>query len=182
MLRGKVTNVTSAGVFVQTADFGTVGPCQAVSANYYVGDMVLLSNVGDDSAPDLVVVGKLAVGATTTGWKVAPGATVSESGGGWVTLDIPGNNLLIKSGAGTSFVVPYNVLSGTARFQMNQGLRVAATPATGGVEFGASGPTITAGAGAPSHTPPNGSIYLRTDGTASTTLYVRAGGAWTALS
>lgn len=44
------------------------------------------------------------------------------------------------------------------------------------------GPTITSGAGAPATTPPNGSVYFRTDGTASTTVYVRAAGAWTAIT
>lgn len=53
---------------------------------------------------------------------------------------------------------------------------------TAGIELGASGPTITTGTGAPSHSAPNGSVYLRTDGTASTTLYVRAAGSWSALS
>lgn len=53
---------------------------------------------------------------------------------------------------------------------------------TAGLGFGSSGPTITSGTGAPSHSAPNGSIWLRTDGTASTTLYVRAAGAWSALS
>lgn len=51
-----------------------------------------------------------------------------------------------------------------------------------GLELGSSGPTITVGTGAPSHSAPDGSLYPRTDGTASTTLYVRAAGAWTALS
>jgi hypothetical protein len=46
----------------------------------------------------------------------------------------------------------------------------------------AGSPTITTGASAPVAVEPNGSIYLRNDGTASTTLYVRAGGAWSALS
>lgn len=43
---------------------------------------------------------------------------------------------------------------------------------------GAGAPTITSGAGAPSASEPNGSIYLRTDGGASTTLYVRISAAW----
>jgi hypothetical protein len=43
-----------------------------------------------------------------------------------------------------------------------------------------SGATITSGTGAPSASEPNGSIYLRTDGTSTTTLYVRASSAWTA--
>jgi hypothetical protein len=41
---------------------------------------------------------------------------------------------------------------------------------------------ILHGTNAPSASAPNGSIYLRTGGTADTTLYVRAGGAWTALT
>lgn len=44
----------------------------------------------------------------------------------------------------------------------------------------ASVPTMTSGTGVPNHTAPNGSIYLRTDGAAATTIYVRAAGAWTA--
>ena len=53
---------------------------------------------------------------------------------------------------------------------------------TAGIELGSGGPTITSGTGAPTHSAPNGSTYHRTDGTASTTLYVRAAGAWSALS
>ena len=59
---------------------------------------------------------------------------------------------------------------------------IGAAGTTAGLELGSSGPTITTGTGAPGHSPPNGSLYIRTDGTASTTLYVRAGGAWAALS
>jgi hypothetical protein len=40
---------------------------------------------------------------------------------------------------------------------------------------------VLSGSGAPSASAPNGSIYLRTDGDASTTLYVRAGGVWEPL-
>lgn len=43
-------------------------------------------------------------------------------------------------------------------------------------------PNISSGAGAPSASEPNGSVYLRTDGTATTTVYQRAAGAWSALS
>jgi hypothetical protein len=42
--------------------------------------------------------------------------------------------------------------------------------------------SFNCGTGAPSASAPNGSFYLRTDGTADTTLYVRAGGAWTSLT
>ena len=43
-------------------------------------------------------------------------------------------------------------------------------------------PTITGGTGAPSATEPNGSLYLRTNGTALSTLYARVSGAWTTPS
>ena len=42
----------------------------------------------------------------------------------------------------------------------------------------ASSPDIQAGTGAPAHTPVDGSLYLRTDGGASTALYVRENSAW----
>lgn len=44
---------------------------------------------------------------------------------------------------------------------------------------GASGPTITTGAGVPATTTPKGSIYFRTGGGVGTTLYVsQGGGTW----
>lgn len=47
------------------------------------------------------------------------------------------------------------------------------------IRIGGSGaPTITSGAGAPASSEPNGSLYLRTDGSTATTLYVRISGAW----
>lgn len=42
-------------------------------------------------------------------------------------------------------------------------------------------PTISGGSGAPSAAEPNGSIYVRTDGTSATTLYVRVSSAWVAV-
>ena len=59
MMRGKVTAVDASGVYVQTAEYGTLGPCQAVVANYTTDDMVLCVNVGDEASPELVVVGRL---------------------------------------------------------------------------------------------------------------------------
>ena len=50
-----------------------------------------------------------------------------------------------------------------------------------GITFGSSGPTITSGTGVPATTEPNGSLFLRTDGTTSTTIYSRENGVWTAL-
>ena len=50
-------------------------------------------------------------------------------------------------------------------------------------QAGGQAPSIICGTGLPTTSLfPNGSLYLRIDGTASTTLYVRAAGAWSALS
>jgi len=49
--------------------------------------------------------------------------------------------------------------------------------------MGASGPTITTGAGVPGTTTPRGSLYLRTGGGIGTTLYVsQGGGVWNAVA
>jgi hypothetical protein len=237
MLRGKVTNVTSAGVFVQTADYGTVGPCQAVVANYAVADMVLCVNVGDEASPELVVVGRLTgTGSTTSGSSVdntvarfdgtggalqGSGVTIDDSGnvGGVAGLNVSKAayaGVQVSSNAGTG---PYIQLAtaGVGRWdffrndetesgsgagsnlqinRLSDAGGLAGTPikinratgrvtfgdvgSTAGLELGSSGPTITVGTGAPSHSAPNGSVYLRTDGTSTTTLYIRAAGAWVA--
>lgn len=56
-------------------------------------------------------------------------------------------------------------------------------PATGSVSWEnvLQKPVLT-GAGEPTAAANNGTIYIRTDGGASTTLYVRAAGAWSPLA
>jgi hypothetical protein len=237
MFRGKVTNVDTKGVYVQTAEFGTLGPCQAVVANYAVGDMVLCDNVGDEASPELVVVGRLTgTGSTTSGSSVDNTVARFDGTGGKlqgssVTIDDSGNvggvaglnvskaayaGVQVSSNAGTG---PYIQLAtaGVGRWdffrndetesgsgagsnlqinRLSDAGGLAGTPikinratgrvtfgdvgSTAGLELGSSGPTITVGTGAPSHSAPNGSVYLRTDGTSTTTLYIRAAGAWVA--
>ncbi len=44
-------------------------------------------------------------------------------------------------------------------------------------------PTVSAGSGAPTEASPDGSLYLRTDGTDGTdSVYMRIAGAWVALA
>ena len=242
MYRGKVTAVDAGGVYVQTAEFGVIGPCQAVVANYAAGDMVLLSDVGSDAMPDLVVVGRLtgtgsAVPGASTDNTVArfdgtggalqtSGVTIDDgnnivtkgtfvsgngaTGSNHITVDAPkdtanadlgfrangvnrwtirrtadtesGSNagsdlaLVRRSDAGAQLSLPIIVWRATGK------ITVGDVGPTAGIELGSGGPTITTGTGAPTHSAPNGSTYHRTDGTASTTLYVRAAGAWSALS
>lgn len=57
--------------------------------------------------------------------------------------------------------------------------KLAITEADGRTEVA----TITAGAGAPDATEPDGSLYLRTDATdGDDVVYARIGGAWVALA
>jgi hypothetical protein len=56
-------------------------------------------------------------------------------------------------------------------------------PATGTVSWEniLQKPVLT-GAGAPTEAASNGTLYIRTDGGPSTSLYIRAEGAWSALA
>lgn len=202
MFRGKVTAVTDAGVYVLCADVAStpIGPCQAVVAPYAVNDQVLVVNVGTDVQPDLVVVGTVA----------ADGESPFTAGGVLKVRDADGNAWVMRESVGVYDIYDTWSVNGHQRFYIAgtqsdwtlvteadlvggriSALNVARTTGrvtfgaagpTAGIELGSGGPTITSGTGAPSHSAPNGSTYHRTDGTASTTLYVRAAGAWTALS
>lgn len=111
----------------------------------------------------------------------------------FVYLDTAATNLSVslslrnvRQGTSVATVVGGTLVSGypTIPAQSNYGY---VAIATGGVDamFGnlqVNGVKVTSGAGAPSASDADGSIYLRTDGVASTTLYVRAGGAWSALT
>jgi hypothetical protein len=54
------------------------------------------------------------------------------------------------------------------------GLGIGTTPGTD--------PTITRGTGVPATTQPNGSLFLRTDGSGTTALYSRQGGGWNVIA
>lgn len=61
-------------------------------------------------------------------------------------------------------------------------LRCLAVATSGAISDVTAAPTLTAGAGAPSATEPNGSLWLRTDGSdGDDSLYMRIGGAWVAI-
>jgi len=59
MYRGKVTAVDAKGVYVQTAEFGVLGPCQYVGTVPDPDDSVVVADVGGEAAPDLIVIGVL---------------------------------------------------------------------------------------------------------------------------
>ena len=80
----------------------------------------------------------------------------------------PGQSLTLSSQV-SEFEVYDTVMSTTGGWVFPNKISVSGTTAT-----------FTSGTGAPSAGEPNGSVYLRTDGAASTTLYIRHTGAWLA--
>jgi len=63
----------------------------------------------------------------------------------------------------------------TAHWWVKEQLRLGGTAQNPSIQ-------ITTGSGAPTASAPDGSIYMRTDGTLSSTLYVRTGGTWRAAT
>lgn len=105
---------------------------------------------------------------------------IAVSGGGGGTLAGDAN------GAAGANVVTH--VTGTANTKVNSTTDVALQVAgvdvakadVNGLTLGTADVSYLHGAGAPTVSAPNGSQYLRTDGTSTTTLYVRVSGAWVA--
>jgi hypothetical protein len=75
-------------------------------------------------------------------------------------------------------------MSGPLRFRNAAGVAIRKLSVwTGATEaLISTSPTVTSGSGGPSATEPNGSVYLRTNGSSASTLYVRVSGAWVPTS
>ena len=74
--------------------------------------------------------------------------------------------------AGGQTLKPFTIYRNTGRVVLG----IAGTSA--GIDIGLNGPRITTGTGVPSHSAPDGSLHIRTDGGSGTTLYVRESGSW----
>lgn len=113
------------------------------------------------------------------------GATVPSAGA------LTTNHLLKVSGAAATtygYLIDANVDSAAAiagsKISPNfaaQNITTTGTTQTTSLILGSSGPTITKGTGVPATTPPDGSIFLRTNGDASSGLYTRQAGSWAAI-
>lgn len=99
------------------------------------------------------------------------------------TIDTPASNTTNYMGLGTSNGVVWSA-TGCGTPSTSITTVAGASVLTGAVTIGASGaPTLTSGSGAPGSTQPNGSLYLRTDGSVSTRLYIsEGGGTWAAVA
>ena len=188
MMRGKVTAVDAGGAYVQTADFGVLGPCQWTGERPVVGTAVLVADVGSDSQPDLIIIGAIGV----TGGQYATTTAAAGQYNGYLLKTSGLNRWFIgKSNAaesgsdqGSAFIVwayddaggqtlkPFTIYRNTGRVVLG----IAGTSA--GIDIGLNGPRITTGTGVPSHSAPDGSLHIRLDGGSGTTLYVRESGSW----
>lgn len=112
----------------------------------------------------------LTIQAQNAGGSNNNGASLYLSGGDHTGTGTDGYVFLGGDGYQQAFVVP-SALSGTTA----GGFGIGNTPGTD--------PTITRGTGVPTATQPNGSIFLRTDGTGlPSTIYYRISGAWVAAT
>jgi Pectate lyase superfamily protein len=179
---------------------GTVnvrGTDHVVEGNVIAGGIVLESNAGSDGASNCRVTGNVSVtplvennyGAENVVWDPAiiktrlfgvgqAGLYLYGSSGSF--FDNPSGALSLRAGTGQALSVgdltstPFNFTNatGTWQFILNNGTAV--------IRLGsASGPLIRSGSGTPEGavTAPVGSLYLRTDGGAGTSHYVKESGA-----
>lgn len=190
-----------------TSDFAEIGQAwiNKSTAGYYVLAKISANSAtwasGATSATSFTTTGaitagttleattSLAVGTTAvigTGLTVSAGGitstgTISNTGGILASTSIAAGTTLA---AGTTIVAGTTITATLGNITATNGDFVC-TAATKGFRFGTTGPKLVSGSGAPSAvTAPQGSVYLRTDGTADTILYVNTDGGttWTALT
>lgn len=98
-----------------------------------------------------------------------------------------GGNLVLESGAKTGTGFDGYVLLQTGTSNTTQAFVSSAltgTMSAGGLGIGSTpgtSPTISSGTGIPTTTQPNGSLFMRSDGSSSTGLYTMQSGAWSAI-
>jgi hypothetical protein len=156
---GITSNLTGSGnAFSSAANFvsaNSAASCVQISGSETGRGSLKITHTGDGTSGD--------ANASAISIDLQPAGTAcqgihidsSAAGTTGALLDIRNaGNQLVKVKSDATFTIPSIVL-------------------------GNGGPTITIGAGAPAVSAPVGSLYLRTDGGASTTLYVKESGTGT---
>jgi len=151
------------------------------------GTEVITAYTRNSGTPtDFVVTGNNVLDPATTGSNVGViriEATNATINGNRVSGTAYGATPGIATGSGTPVLIGNSVSNGvynTPTFSSTENALVAPRFFVG--ISGAGAPSWTAGTGAPSGTPPIGSLYSRTDGTVGATLYVRGASAWAAVA
>lgn len=132
-----------------------------------------------------------ATGADDGDLTLAPSNPADVNRGRWSKIAISGGGgggTLAGDASGPAGTNVVTHVTGTTNTKVNgttsvaaqvAGVDVATVDGTG-LTLGSADVHYLHGAGAPTVSAPNGSQYLRTDGTSTTTLYVRVSGAWVA--
>ena len=118
----------------------------------------------------------LSLAYTPPGQASIPLWQVTDSGGGVITQDLKGTDSRIRSNGGQLRVQSKPGSALELCDTAGLGIKVNA----GKIEFSSTAVQIMSGNGAPSGSAPSGTIYLRKDGGAGTTFYVREGNNWVA--
>jgi hypothetical protein len=94
------------------------------------------------------------------------------------TFTISGITITTPGTAGEAFDNEFNTISSFSELTLTKDIAMALT--RGSIQLGAG--QILHGTGVPSTAAPTGSIFIRSDGDHSTTIYVRASGSWKPLA
>jgi hypothetical protein len=179
----------SGGSLMGTAGVSILGAFSAIAAvsitSSTLAGAVVANNLTSTTNGPITIFGSHSGGSLTVPFG---NVTVVGSGICQNTLTTGGNVILIGSGGfgvdtpasnTTNYINIENVLTVTGTNTPS----TAHTTVSGPLSVSSQATTISSGAGAPTSTQPNGSIYMRTDGAANTRLYVsEGGGTWAAVS
>ncbi len=169
-----MTNLATVGSSASTLTLGG-----STTTTYSIGTSALSSgtktiNIGaaSDTIAKTINLGTGSSSSTTT-------VNIGTNSGGTSTLNTYGT--LAHTGAAT--ISSTLGVTGTTTLGALSVGAVTGSSTIQGTSFiiGASGPTITAGTGVPASSPPNGSLYVRTDGANTTALYARSSSTWNAV-
>ena len=176
----------AAGVSASVADWDGNGIIEQVGAS----TSALVFSKFQGNATNRGTTGRI---YQTGAWGVGSGSTNNTSSAAQAGLTGPLINLATATGTLTSTTNQATIsniagvltLQGQSGVSTVVGTTVAVTYTTGGIQTSSIGigagsppPTITSGLGTPSSTPSNGSLFMRTDGSASTGLYTYQSGVW----
>jgi len=201
LVDGSQLNLMVAAVNNLTGN-GTAGPVTATSLSYTTTLTGISANAAclsvgpaGNTNPSLRVVCSTASAATglqVTSAAAAGGvalATISSGTNENLTIDAKGSGTVTINGTGTGNIVMGRAVTGvstslTGGFTAYSGTATpAAASAVAALTMGSAGITLTWGTGTPSIAAPQGSIYIQTDGSSSSTrLFVRGSSTWIAVT
>ena len=136
----------------------------------------LVSNGGAELTYQLTNDDGMVVSYTPSGGSSMPLWRVRDLGGGVIAQELQGTDARIRNGSGAVSIQSQTGSHLELGNVAGQGMRIE----DGQLEFTTTGVEFLSGNGPPTADAPNGSVYLRADGGAGSTFYVREAGVWIA--